>query len=97
MTPGGSDTRETIACAPPLVCGCTLQRKCATHAEVTWAEINEAQVRDDARAVRAIQSFDKRFGGTGPGRWTFDGRPITDGVAHPLLLLHDNLNDLEQG
>ena len=48
MTPGGSDTRETIACAPPLVCGCTLQRKCATHAEVTWAEINEAQVRDDA-------------------------------------------------
>lgn len=51
--------------------------------------------RADDRAKRALRNLDARFGGEGPGRWTFAGEIVSDGVAEPLLSLHDHLNDLE--
>jgi hypothetical protein len=49
------------------------------------------------KAVRAMRRLDAKLGGDGPHAWTFDGEPITGDVAGPLLILHDELNDLEQG
>jgi hypothetical protein len=49
----------------------------------------------DARALRAIRRLLDRFGGFGPGEWLFDGEPIDDAVAEPLLILTDNLNEYD--
>lgn len=50
----------------------------------------------DRKAERAMRRLDAKLGGEGPGRWTFDGELVSDEIAEPLLILHDELKDLEQ-
>jgi hypothetical protein len=42
---------------------------------------------------RAAREVDALFGGDF-GRWTLDGRVVTDEASIPLLSLHDYLNDV---
>jgi hypothetical protein len=67
---------------------------CGIHGLI-WRERSSATRAGDVKAERAMRRLDARFDGEGPGHWTFDGEPISDEVAEPLLILHDDLNDLD--
>jgi hypothetical protein len=62
--------------------------------------MSETSKRANARLAaieREARKVDARFGGEGPGRWTFDGEPLEDGpTTDALLSLHDHLNDIER-
>lgn len=48
------------------------------------------------RLEAAAHEVDAHFGGSGPGRWFFDGAHLTDDTADALLSMHDYLLDVER-